>query len=55
MIKSGGENVYSNVVEQILNSHPSVLESAVVGIPDERLGEMVAAAVVLRGRRPSGD
>lgn len=52
MIKSGGENVYSNVVEQILNSHPSVLESAVVGIPDERLGEMVAAAVVLRDGAP---
>lgn len=48
MIKSGGENVYSNVVEQILNSHPSVADSAVVGIPDERLGEMVAAAVVLK-------
>ena len=47
MIKSGGENVYSNMVEQILNTHPAVKESAVVGIPDERLGEMVAAAVVL--------
>lgn len=53
MIKSGGENVYSNVVEQIINSHPSVLESAVVGIPDERLGEMVAAAVVLKPGAPA--
>ena len=52
MIKSGGENVYSNVVEQILNSHPYVADSAVVGIPDERLGEMVAAAVVLKSGAP---
>lgn len=48
MIKSGGENVYSNLVEQIIRMHPSVKDCAVVGIPDERLGEMVAAAVVLR-------
>lgn len=47
MIKSGGENVYSNMIEQLLNAHPAVKECAVVGIPDERLGEMVAAAVVL--------
>lgn len=47
MIKSGGENIYSLEVEKILNTHPSVKESAVVGIPHERLGEAVAAAVEL--------
>lgn len=52
MIKSGGENVYSNVVEQVINSHPSVSACAVVGIPDERLGEKVAAAVVLKKNAP---
>ncbi len=48
MIKSGGENVYSGEVERALRSHPAVLECAVVGVPDERLGEVVSAAVVLR-------
>ncbi len=55
MIKSGGENIYSLEVEKILNCHPSVRESAVVGIPDERLGESVAAAVALwPGAEPVG-
>lgn len=47
MIKSGGENVYSGTVEQVLNRHPAVKCSAVVGVPDARLGETVAAAIVL--------
>jgi long-chain acyl-CoA synthetase len=48
MIVSGGENVYSVEVEAALYAHPAVLEAAVFGIPDERLGEQVHAAVVLK-------
>jgi long-chain acyl-CoA synthetase len=48
VIVSGGENVYSAVVEQALNAHPDVVEAAVVGVPDARWGETVHATVVLR-------
>jgi acyl-CoA synthetase (AMP-forming)/AMP-acid ligase II len=48
MIVSGGENIYSREVENALSSHPSVLEAAVVGGPDERWGEAVVAFVVCR-------
>jgi long-chain acyl-CoA synthetase len=51
MIVSGGENVYSVEVEAALYAHPAVLEAAVFGIPDERLGEQVHAAVVLKDGR----
>lgn len=51
MIVSGGENVYSVEVEAALYAHPAVLEAAVFGIPDERLGEQVHAAVVLKEGR----
>lgn len=49
MIVSGGENVYGSEVEEALYSHPSVLEAAVFGIPDEKWGEVVHAVVVPRG------
>lgn len=48
MIISGGENVYSVEVEQVLNSHPQVLEAATIGIPDEKWGEIVGAVIVLK-------
>lgn len=48
VIISGGENIASIEVEQALDSHPAVLESAVVGEPDEKWGETVAAFVALR-------
>ena len=48
MIITGGENVYPEEVETLLLDCPSVLEVCVVGKPDEKLGEMVVAAVVLR-------
>jgi long-chain acyl-CoA synthetase len=55
MIVSGGENVYSVEVEDVLNRHPAVLEAAVFGIPDERWGEAVHAVVVARpGADPTG-
>ncbi len=48
MIVSGGENVYSTEVEEVLYKHPAVLEAAVFGVPDEKWGEAVYAAVHLR-------
>jgi fatty-acyl-CoA synthase len=48
MIISGGENVYPAEVEQVLVRHPKVLEVAVIGLPDERWGETVAAVVACK-------
>jgi acyl-CoA synthetase (AMP-forming)/AMP-acid ligase II len=48
LIISGGFNVYPREVEHALLSHPAVVQAAVVGLPDERWGERVAAAVVTR-------
>ena len=47
VIITGGENVSSIEVEDALASHPAVREVAVIGIPDERWGELVTALVVL--------
>lgn len=49
MIVTGAENVYPTEVEEILAQHPLVSEVAVFGVPDERWGEVVTAAVVARG------
>lgn len=46
MIISGGENVHPVQVEEVLNEHPGVADSAVVGLPDSRWGEVVVAVVV---------
>ena len=48
MIVTGGENVYSTEVEGALYSHPSVLEAAVIGVPNPTWGEQVVAVVVLK-------
>lgn len=47
LILRGGENVYPTEIEQCLDSHPAVRESAVVGVPDADLGQQVAALVVV--------
>ncbi len=47
MIISGGENVYPSEIEGVIGSHPKVRDVAVVGLPDEKWGERVHAAVVL--------
>jgi len=52
MIISGGENVHPTQVEAVLNEHPGVSESVVVGLPDERWGELVVAYVVPTGGVP---
>jgi long-chain acyl-CoA synthetase len=46
MILVSGFNVYPNEVEEVIVSHPGVLEAAVIGVPDERTGEAVKAFVV---------
>ncbi len=48
LIISGGENISSVEVENTLAEHPAVLEAAVVGVPDERWGEVPRAFVALR-------
>lgn len=47
MVLRGGENVYCSEVEAAIYEHPAIAEVAVFGVPDERLGEEVAAAVYL--------
>ncbi len=51
MIIRGGYNVYPKELEEALYAHPDVLEAAVVGVPDQRLGEEIAAVIVLREGR----
>ena len=46
VIKRAGESVFSIEVEEVLYQHPDVLEAAVLGLPDDQLGEVVAAVVV---------
>lgn len=53
LIVSGGVNVYPREIEDALASHPAVVESAVVGVPNEQWGESVKAFVVLN--RDLGD
>ncbi|MBN9097673.1 MULTISPECIES: acyl--CoA ligase family protein [unclassified Pseudonocardia] len=47
VIISGGENIASVEVEQVIADHPAVLEAAVIAVPDEKWGEVVAAFVTL--------
>ena len=48
MVISGGVNIYPAEVEAVLHAHPSVLDAAVIGVPDEKWGESVKAVVQLR-------
>ncbi len=48
MIIRGGENVYPREIEEFLHTHPKIAEVQVVGLPDERLGEVVAAWIRLK-------
>jgi acyl-CoA synthetase (AMP-forming)/AMP-acid ligase II len=48
IIIRGGENISCIEVEAAIYSHPAVLEAAVFGLPDERLGEIIGTAVVLK-------
>jgi long-chain acyl-CoA synthetase len=53
MIITGGENVYPAEVESVLREHPAVEDVAVIGLPDERWGEAVAAVIVPREGVPA--
>ncbi|MEN8514179.1 AMP-binding protein [Burkholderia sp. RS02] len=56
MIVTGGENVYSKEVEDVLGAHPDIAEAAVVGVPHPDWGETVVAHVVMRaGTAPDAD
>ena len=48
VIISGGENIYPVQIEDFLRAHPSIKDAAVIGLPDQRLGEIAAAIVELR-------
>ncbi|HTP99549.1 MAG TPA: AMP-binding protein [Casimicrobiaceae bacterium] len=56
MIVTGGFNVWSVEVEKVLQSHPAVMDCAVIGIPDEKWGEAVHAVVELKyGQSVAGE
>ena len=50
-INSGGEKIFPEEVEEVLKAHPSIEDAVVVGVPDERWGQRVAAVVQPRGGR----
>ena len=55
MIISGGENIYSREIEDVIIKHPAVYEVAVIGVPDEKWGEAVKAIVSLREGKKATD
>lgn len=48
MLVTDGENLYPTEVEDVLFLHPAILETAVIGVPDEKWGETVTPVVVLK-------
>ncbi|MFG2890963.1 AMP-binding protein [Streptomyces sp. NPDC048248] len=48
MIIRGGENVYPREIEEFLHTHPKIADVQVIGVPDEKYGEEIAACVILR-------
>jgi 3-oxocholest-4-en-26-oate---CoA ligase len=51
-INTGGEKIYVEEVEAVLKAHPDIFDAVVVGVPDERFGERVAAIVTTRNNTP---
>ncbi|MGH9292230.1 MAG: AMP-binding enzyme, partial [Acidimicrobiales bacterium] len=56
-INSGGEKIFPEEVDEVLKTHPAVVDAACVGVPDERFGEAICALVELRspGAASAGD
>ena len=52
MIISGGENIYSPEIERVLAEHPSVMEVAIIGVPDDRWGETGQGRRLAQARTP---
>ncbi|NNF99615.1 MAG: AMP-binding protein [Desulfobacteraceae bacterium] len=52
MIITGGENVYPTEIEEVISGHPSVFDVAVIGLPDDKWGEKIAAVII---KRPESD
>src|SRR4051794_3490697 len=50
MIVSGGENVFPAEVEELLAAHPGIVEAAVVGVEDDKMGQRLKAFVVTSGK-----
>src|SRR3990170_2521778 len=48
MVIRGGVNIYPREIEEVLHRHPAVVDCAVFGVPDERLGEQLHAVVEVR-------
>ena len=48
MIITGGENVYSREVEEVIEKHPAIKEVCVIGVPDKKWGEALKACIVLK-------
>ena len=48
MVVSGGINIYPREIENLLERHPSIVEAAVIGVPDEKWGERLKAYVVVK-------
>ena len=48
VIKSGGESVFPVEIEDVLRSHPKIYDCGVIGLPDERLGEITVAVIAVK-------
>jgi len=52
MIIRGGENIYPREIEEFLYTHPDIQDVQVIGVPDDKFGEEVLAAVIMKDGRP---
>jgi long-chain acyl-CoA synthetase len=55
VIITGGENIYPVQIEDFLRAHPAIKDAAVIGLPDERLGEVAAAIIELKPGADAGE